>query len=61
MNRMHLFNEALSLEILPSVGGKIVSLFDKSYRQEWLWANPWLPLRNPVFGESYVGSLDFGG
>ena len=61
MNRLHLLNEALSLEILPSAGGKIVSLFDKSCRQEWLWTNPWLSLRNPVFGESYVGSLDFGG
>jgi hypothetical protein len=34
---------------------------DKSSGQEWLWTNPWLPLRQPVYGESYVGSLDFGG
>lgn len=61
MNRLRILNEAISLEILPSVGGKIASLFDKANGQEWLWTNPWLRLRNPVFGESYVGSLDFGG
>jgi galactose mutarotase-like enzyme len=61
MIRLHLLNEFLSLEILPSAGGKIASLFDKSNGQEWLWANPWLPLRNPLFSESYVGALDFGG
>ena len=61
MNRLHLFNEALSLEILPVVGGKIASLFDKANGQEWLWTNPWLSLRDPAYGESYVGELDFGG
>ena len=61
MEPIRLVNESLSLEILPSVGGKISSIFDKSSGQEWLWTNPWLPLRQPVYGESYVGSLDFGG
>lgn len=61
MDRVHLSNEFLSLEILPSVGGKIASLFEKSSAQEWLWSNQWLPLRDPAYGESYVGALDFGG
>lgn len=61
MNRLHLLNEALSLEILPTVGGKIASLFDKANGQEWMWSNPWLSLRDPAYGESYVGGLDFGG
>ena len=45
MNSISLANESLSLEILPSVGGKISSLIDRSSGQEWLWTNPWLPLR----------------
>jgi galactose mutarotase-like enzyme len=61
MEPIRLVNESLSLEILPSVGGKISSLVDKSSGQEWLWTNPWLSTRHPVYGESYVGSLDFGG
>ena len=61
MAPVRLSNEFLSLELLPSVGGKISSLVDKSSGQEWLWTNPWLPIRQPVYGESYVGSLDFGG
>ena len=61
MDRVRLSNKFLSLEILPNVGGKIASLVDNSCGLEWLWANPWLPLREPVYGESYVGALDFGG
>ena len=61
MNRLRILNEALSLEILPTIGGKIANLFDKVNGQEWLWTNPWLPLRDPDYGESYVAALDFGG
>ncbi|MGA0845409.1 MAG: hypothetical protein ACO3RV_02625 [Luteolibacter sp.] len=61
MSPIELSNESVSLEILPSVGGKISSLIDKKSDHEWLWTNPWLKLRNPHYGESYVSSLDFGG
>lgn len=61
MKRVSISNSFLSLDVLPSVGGKILSLFDKVRGEEWLWTNPWLPVREPNYGESYVGYLDFGG
>lgn len=61
MKPIQLSNSSWTLSILPTVGGKILSLFDKSRGEEWLWSNPWLPVREPAYGESYVGCLDFGG
>jgi len=61
MDRFLISNAFLNLEILPSIGGKISSLFDRTRREEWLWTNPWLLLREPFYGESYVRCLDFGG
>lgn len=49
------------LETLPSVGGRIVRLFDRVAGHDWLWTNPHLPLREPVYGRSYVQELDAGG
>lgn len=49
------------LEILPEYGGKITRLFDKVHSHEWLWRNPHLDLRQPLYGESYIEALDFGG
>jgi len=61
MERISISNPSLSLEALPTAGGKISSLFDRARGEEWLWTNPWLHVREPAYGESYVGSLDFGG
>ena len=58
---IRLENDLLSLEILPEIGGKISSLFDKSSKREWLWTHPSLQRRPPVYGESYVENLDSGG
>jgi len=61
MDRFSISNPFISLEVLPAVGGKIASLFDKTHGEEWLWTNHWIPVREPSYGESYVGCLDFGG
>lgn len=49
------------MEILPAVGGRIVRLFDRVAGHEWLWTNPHLRLREPVYGRSYVQEFDAGG
>ncbi|MGB6221872.1 hypothetical protein [Haloferula sp.] len=58
---IELRNESLSVRILPELGGKISSLFDRRHDREWLWTNPHLARRPPVYGESYVEQLDTGG
>lgn len=60
-DRLVLSTAEVLLEILPSVGGRIVRLFDRLAGRDWLWANPHLPLREPVYGRSYVQELDGGG
>lgn len=46
-------NESLRLEIVPEVGGKIVSIFYKPAGKEILWRNPKVPLRRVDAGASY--------
>lgn len=54
-------NELIRLVVIPSLGGKIASLVDLSSGREWLWKNPYLAYREPVYGASYVREFDFGG
>lgn len=61
MEAIELRNEVLSMRLLPECGGKIESLRSVMTGREWLWSNPYLPLRHPVYGESYVENLDTGG
>lgn len=58
---IQLTNDHVSLQILPELGGKISSLFDKRSQREWLWSNPHLERRTPVYGSSYITTLDTGG
>lgn len=54
-------NKFISVETAPELAGKITSLRDAATGHEWLWTNPHLKLRQPVYGESYVEKIDFGG
>ncbi len=58
---LQLATDDVSLQILPEFGGKISSLFDKRSRREWLWVNPGMKRKPPVYGASYVTTLDTGG
>lgn len=39
----------------------MASLVDRKTGREWLWQNPHLTMRLPVYGESYTENIDFGG
>lgn len=52
-------NERLRIVVLPQLGGKIVSLFDKLNTYEWL-VEPMRPLRPLVYGADFV-SQDMSG
>jgi galactose mutarotase-like enzyme len=58
---IRLENAALSLEVVPELGGKITSLRDRVTGREWLWTNPYLERRPAEPGESYVERHDTGG
>ena len=59
---LHLENEWLSLSILPEVGAKILTLFDKRRSRNVLWENPRIrPQRFPIdanFDNYYCGGWD---
>ena len=61
MEKVVLENDDISIEILPSCGGKIRSLTSRASGRQWLWHNPFLGLRRPRYGDSYVATLDNGG
>ncbi len=61
MESIQLGHEILAIRILPECGGKIESLRSIKSGREWLWRNPYLPMRRPAYGESYIEKLDFGG
>ena len=46
-------NNLLLVEIIPQVGGKIWTLFDKGRQRQWLWRNPDIPLGIVVSGSPY--------
>jgi galactose mutarotase-like enzyme len=58
---MRLENERMSVSILPEAGGKIAELIDRRSGRNWLWQNPHLPMRRPVYGSDYGRELDSGG
>jgi len=61
MHKIILQNHRLSLTVLPELGGKISSLFDKENERECFWLNPHLPMAAPEYGDSYIEKLDSGG
>jgi len=52
---------ALSLGLIPKLGGKIFSLKDLRTGREWLWQNPRLPYKHVQHGGSYITEADTGG
>jgi galactose mutarotase-like enzyme len=56
-----LANDSLEVQVLPELGGKLVSLVSRASGREWLWRNPHLPLRAAGEGDSYVALHDTGG
>jgi galactose mutarotase-like enzyme len=56
-----LSNDALRLVVVPELGGKIISMVSRRSGREWLWSNPYLPLRRPPPGVSDFGHYDTGG
>lgn len=56
-----LVGEAGRLIVVPAWGGKIVSLSSTRTGREWLWQNPHLAPRAPVYDGDFVGCFDQGG
>jgi galactose mutarotase-like enzyme len=52
---------ALSLLLMPELGGKISSLRDLRNGREWLWRHPRMAYQRVPYGESYVMKADTGG
>lgn len=46
-------NDFLRLTMLPDIGCKIVSIYDKVNGYEWLWSDPHRPVTTPIFGDAY--------
>lgn len=55
-------NDQLRLQVLPELGGKILSLFNISLQKEFLWTDPGQPLQRPESGADYdsnfIGGID---
>jgi len=46
--------DALSrIEVLPELGAKMISLFDKRRHREWLWRTPDREFRRPGYGDTF--------
>jgi hypothetical protein len=58
---IELSNGLIRLVTIPELGGKIASIIDGYSGREWLWKNPYLKYRSPVYGASYIQEFDFGG
>lgn len=50
---LKLETEQLSLQILPALGGKVLSLQDRASAREFLWRQPDRPLRQPPYGAPF--------
>jgi galactose mutarotase-like enzyme len=61
LREVRLQNERMSVSLLPEAGGKIAELIDRRTGRNWLWQNPHLPVRRPVYGSDYGSELDSGG
>lgn len=46
-------NDHLSIEIIPALGGKISSIYNKELNKEFLWKNENLPLKKCNLGDNY--------
>jgi galactose mutarotase-like enzyme len=57
---VRLESDHLQVDVAPSVGGRVVSLVDKTSGHEWLWRNRALPLRRLSAGAEYDPNF-FGG
>jgi len=60
MRTIILESSFVRIAICPDLGGRMTSLVDRR-GLEWLWSNPHLASRPPVYGESYIEKLDGGG
>jgi len=54
-------NDYVGITILPDLGGKIASIRNLLTDREWLWTNPHLAYKRPVYGASYEKEYDTGG
>jgi len=61
LRTVRLENECMSVSLLPEAGGKIAELIDRRSGRNWLWQNPHLTMRRPVYGSDYGQDLDSGG
>ena len=61
LHAVALSNDVMRLVVVPELGGKIISLTSRRSGREWLWSNPYLPLRKPPAGASDFGRYDTGG
>ena len=52
---------ALSLALMPELGGKISSLRDLRTGREWLWRHPRMAYQRVSHGSSYITKADTGG
>ncbi len=61
LRAIRLQNEQTRISIVPEAGGKIAELIDRRSGRNWLWQNPHLPIRRPVYGSDFGRELDSGG
>jgi galactose mutarotase-like enzyme len=47
-------NGALQVDLVPALGAKIVSLFDRRSNREWLWRDPSRPYRVAAYGDDFA-------
>lgn len=54
-------NEALTITLIPELGGKISSLRDRRSGREWLWRHPRMAYQRVAHGATYTTVADTGG
>jgi galactose mutarotase-like enzyme len=58
---IRLHNSAMSISVLPQLGGKIHEIVDLNTGRDWLWKNSHITLQHPQPGMDYEKELDSGG
>lgn len=58
---IRLYNACLSVSVMPQLGGKIYQINDRVSGRDWLWNNPYIPLRHPFPDLNYERDFDSGG
>lgn len=53
MDTITLEDAGTGAEVLPGLGAKITSLFDKRRNREWLWRTPDSEFRRPRYGDTF--------